>query len=476
MPITIDMTRHRTAWTITDQRSPYSPASTQVSSAWRVGLMAGVAIYVALLHLAYVYLTAPYFGYEGMYYSPLSDKAVVLSWLFALLPTIWLPLRSTRPSLVVYYLLYAFVIIPACLVPAYVGALSLASLITMQAVLLTCFALLGLIYVVPLARVPHIRFPQMWLGALIALFSCTCYLAIMHFIGFSLRFPDPLDVYGVRADYNQLTAEINSKWLQYCVAWQSNVINPFMMAYGLTSKKYYIAGLGLVGQLVIYALGGVKVVLFSFLLLLALYAIGRYKCFGVAFISGITVFSGLCMVLDLFLLDTHLGLTSLFVRRLIFLPGQLTGMYVDFFSANPFALLGHSILKGFVTYPYSLPPPQLIGATYFGGANANANLWADGFANFGYSGMLGMTVLLGCWMWLIDSIGARRNSRLIMLMLGVLGIVLANSALLTAFANQGLGAALLLIYSLPREFGSFEPRSAFRAEQQHRPVLVGSST
>jgi hypothetical protein len=142
--------------------------------------------------------------------------------------------------------------------------------------------------------------------------------------------------------------------------------------------------------------------------------------------------------------------------------GQITGMWFDFFSNNRFALLGHSVLKGFVNYPYSLEPPSLIGEMYFGHdkMNADANIWADGFANFGYLGMLGATLALGAWLWLVDSSGRNRNARLIMLMVGVPGFVLANCGLLTSLGNHGLGFTLLLIYLLPRKLNLIGERSA----------------
>src|SRR5579864_800170 len=97
-------------------------------STQRLSLLAGAALYIGLLHVAYVYLTAPYFSYVGLYFSPISDGAVLWSWFVVLLPVAWLPISTTRPSVVVYYLLYALVIVPACMVPAYTGALPISGL------------------------------------------------------------------------------------------------------------------------------------------------------------------------------------------------------------------------------------------------------------------------------------------------------------------------------------------------------------
>jgi hypothetical protein len=431
-------------------------------SAPRFGLLAASAIYIALLHIAYVYLIAPYWSYLGMYYSPESNQVVLWSWLVALIPVAWLPIKSTRPSLVVYYFLYALVIVPTCTIPAYTAALEIDSLLKLQAALLICFALLGLVYLIPLAHMPRIQLSKIWFFMLLLLFTFASYVTIMHFVGLSFRFPNPMNVYDVRGAYAELSEAVNSKWLGYCENWQSFVVNPFFMAYGIISGRYYITALGLVGQLLIYALAGLKAVLFSLLLTIALLAVQRCKCFGLGFLWGSALFVGACIVCDKYLLNTSLGLTALFVRRIVFMNGQITGMWFDFFSNNRFALLGHSVLKGFVNYPYSLEPPSLIGEMYFGHdkMNADANIWADGFANFGYLGMLGATLALGAWLWLVDSSGRNRNARLIMLMVGVPGFVLANCGLLTSLGNHGLGFTLLLIYLLPRKLNLIGERSA----------------
>jgi hypothetical protein len=440
----------------------------------RLHLLVAGAIYIFVLHLAYVYLTAPYFSYVGLSYSPVSSSVVVWSWFIALLPVAWLPISTPRPSLVVYYLLYTLVIVPASIVPAYIGALPIASLLRLQISLGFCFVLLGLVYRIPLSPLPRIRLSKMTYFVILALLSCASYLTIMHFVGFSFRFPNPFDVYGVRDDFNELTAAINSRWLGYCANWQAFVINPFLMAYGLIEKKYYVIAAALACQLAIYALGGLKMVLFSSALVLALLVIQKCRHFGVAFLASASLFVASCIIVDYFVWHTSVGLTSLFVRRMVFLPGQLTGMFFDFFSNNRFALLGHSVLKGVVTYPYSLEPPYLIGETYFSHDKmaADANIWGDGFANFGYFGMLGATLILGCWVWLVDSSSINRNRELIMLMVGVPSVVLANCGLLTSIGNHGLGLTLALIYLLPAEFGSGDtaPDSANAVVAPYRPA------
>src|SRR5207249_3383875 len=100
------------------------------------------------------------------------------------------------------------------------------------------------------------------------------------------------------------------------------------------------------------------------------------------------------------------GLLGGLIRRAIDVPGQLTAYYFDYFSAHPTYGLSHSVLGWLGGGPYSVTPPALIASVYFGrpDANANANLWADGFANFGLAGILIVTLLLVALLWFADSI------------------------------------------------------------------------
>ena len=163
--------------------------------------------------------------------------------------------------------------------------------------------------------------------------------------------------------------------------------------------------------------------------------------------------AGLVLVSSLLQLWLNSGmLFSVFVRRLIATPGLLTGYYLDFFSQNPKALLGHSILRSVVDYAYQYPPAIQIGFTYFGdpSISANANLWADAFANFGFAGIFGFTFLLGLVMWLFDSVAQGRSQRLTSLLFGMPAFFLTNTALLTSLLTHGIGLVLLIVYLIPR--------------------------
>jgi len=419
----------------------------------RLRLLLCALVYLIALHVSYLTLIAPYFGYHGLDYNPASTAIVVWAWIISLLPVLWLSVTLTRPSLVVYYFIYAFVFVPGCMVPAYTGQLQTPELLRLQLALLACFALLGFIYQIPTGQLLRAPLSRSWFFGSIALFSFATYATIVFYFGIHFRFPDPTNPYDARSDFADASELINSLWVDYCIHWQGLVINPFLMAYGVIAKKYRWVVVAFTGELVIYSLGGLKQVLFGIGLIVGLYLVMKFRNFGPALLTGLALFVLVCLISDKFIFHTTLGMTSFFTRRLVFLPGQLTGLYFDFFSNNHYALLSQSILRGFVGTIYSLPLPNLIGAAYFGSdkMHANGNIWADGYANFGYFGMLAATLILGAVLWLVDSIGEHRNTLLIVLTLGVPAFEFSNSAALTVIANHGVGILVLLLFLTPRD-------------------------
>ena len=102
--------------------------------------------------------------------------------------------------------------------------------------------------------------------------------------------------------------------------------------------------------------------------------------------------------------------------------------------------MGDSVLKDFVEYPYgNLSPSQVVGDKYFSlgkktVANASAHIWADGFANFGYSGVLTVTLIGVLLLWITDSLFYHYDP--------IISVV-CFSMVAMSFAAQGLQTSML---------------------------------
>jgi len=406
-------------------------------------------LYVAAFVVVYRWVIVPVWGYEGFHFKATVSRAAV-SWALAALPSLWMPIELKRPSQVVYWLLYLLVLVPSCLVPTYALDDQSTGPLILAAVLVAVFGLTGMIYSIPLLPLPRMRLRSYEFNVILTILSLTCYAAMIASFGLHFRFVSFEDTYSVRAQYQDVLSQAPTL-VAYAIGWQAWVINPLIMALGLRSKRmsWVLAGVG--GQFAIYSITAFRSMLFSAgLLLYLLWAMRSHKAFGPRLaLTWTAIFAG--TGLSLFY-GYGLMAEALVGVRMTALPGLLTGYYYEFFSTHPQVHLGHSIFKSFVAYPYAVEPPFLIGALYFHSASndANANIWADAFANFGYTGILCFTLLLALLLWLYDSMAVNsRDLRVAMMAIGLPAFALANGALLTSLLTNGLLLAMLLIYLTP---------------------------
>ena len=311
------------------------------------------------------------------------------------------------------------------------------------------FALAGLVYYVPLLPMRRLYLERYELTVILALLSISCFSLMLASFGLHFHFVSFEDTYTVRAQFKDTLNQVPSL-VGYAINWQAWVINPFVMAIGLRSRRPSWVLAGAAGQFAIYSIGAFRSIFFSAAFLLYLWWVTRsIRTFGVRLAATWTaIFAGAGL-----LQSFGYGLIpeQLVGERMTALPGLLTGYYYEFFSSHPVVHLGHSIFRSFVTYPYALEPPSLIGYSYFHNAseNANANVWADAYANFGYPGIVCFTLLLALILWLYDSVAADRDIRLAVLVFAMPAFALTNVGLLTSVLTNGMGLAMLLVYLAP---------------------------
>jgi len=286
-------------------------------------------------------------------------------------------------------------------------------------------------------------------SVILVIFSIIFYSLIVASFGFRFHYVAWDEIYSVRAQFTN-ALDLAPPLTGYAINWQAWVINPFMIALGLRSRRVSWVLAGAAGQFAIYSITAFRSMFFSAAFLLYLLWLTRSnQAFG-ARLGGTwtAIFAGTGA---LQFLGYGLIPESLVGVRMTALPGLLTGYYYEFFSSHPHVHLGHSIFKSFVTYPYALEPPYLIGYTYFHNVteDANANLWADAYANFGYTGIVCFTILFAIVLWLYDSVAVGRDMRLAALVIGLPAFALANCGLLTSLLTNGTGFAMLLVYLAP---------------------------
>lgn len=417
----------------------------------RALVIGGCLAYLASFHYLYVAIVVPDWGTAYLPFRPPGAYWVMMAWVLALFPSLFLPTHLTRPSMYMHWAMYLLVHVPAALIPLYTGALPPERAILLPVWMLPLLALLTLPYAVSPARIPRPAVPSWGLIAPLALLAVVA--AGLNVRSLSLSTFSLSLVYETREQWKGSISGV----ARYFYLWQANVVGPFLLIVGLAKRKPWLVALALLNNITLFATSGLKSILFAPLGAAAAWAavrwnprgaMGRYLALLVVGILAIAAVDGLY-------LKPTVGrglISSYTVRRVAYVPGLLTGLYVDYYSTHPKTYFTEGrALSWTGAYPYELGIPQMIGYQYFDNPqmNANANLWAMGYADMGWLGMLLVTLVLVVILWVIDSL-ARHHSPA-----GVVGVLvmpmftLSNTSLFVALLTWGLGLTILLLYLAP---------------------------
>ncbi|WP_314102291.1 hypothetical protein [uncultured Frigoribacterium sp.] len=432
------------------------------------------SVYASTLHWVYAHLVTEQFAYAGFTYVPASTQATVVTVISACVVAVTLPTRLTKVSHVVLCVLFVVCVAPAMLMVAYTGYVEAGAAVAASLLIGASFSIattgtrlldgrtaptsapptLPPGASSPADRARRRLSPESVMWAVVALHSLATYGLMAATTGITLRFVALDDVYDVRAVYKDAVQGDNGL-LGYFLSGQANVINTLVMARGLTRRNWAFVALGVASQFVLYSGTGFKTILFSFpaVLLIALATRrrpGRRVVSSWPFLIGPVVLMAVAATVD----EAQDGFlwTSLFARRFLITPGMLTSVYVDFFEQNPPAMLGHSVLRWWFDYPYERSIPLEVGQFLQpGGAlAANANLFADGFANFGAAGVVGAGALLLAFLRFVDRTSRGLPLAVAAMVMIMPSITLSNTSLLTAMLSHGLAIGTIVLAVAPR--------------------------
>ena len=308
------------------------------------------------------------------------------------------------------------------------------------------FAVLILVTeLIPRVRLPRPHLSMVHLGLTVILGICFYvygWLILSGGLG-RLNF-NLLSVYEVREAYVQSMAP----FLGYFVPWQANVINIFILCYGLHKRNLWLLSIASVAQLLLFGMTGHKSFFLSAMLAVGVYFIWRRNSLFYIF-AGASVLVLFSFVLFL-ATNNHLP-PSLLIRRLFFVPAANHLIYYDFFSRpeNPFVMLSNSILAPFIQYPYDAPLPRVLAQAYWGiDFWPNVGYLGDAFAQFGFVGMFLFSIILGLFLRFVDSVGTRLPANLVAAMVATPAMALTNSALFTSLLTHGLIFTLVTLWLL----------------------------
>lgn len=417
----------------------------------KAGQFLAILVYYQVLCYADRALLAPAFGYQGLNYQAPSGWTQGTVAALILACTALTPCRLRHPSDGVLYVLLPLVVIPVLTVAATdvifadVGRSLVASVTGAYLLLAVCARIPR---TPPGPRRPH---PGLQLQIPATVISAATYGLMFATFGVHLRLLSFRDVYSVRAVFSDQVPGA----LGYLINWQASVINPLLIAWGLTRRRWTLVTAGLLGDALIYSVTGFKSVLFTvlavagFLLAMRQRNARRLSAAGSRAAFAFAAVAAVACVIDKW--QHGIAWTSLLIRRMSLVVGTNTGYYFQYFTAWPQTHLAYGVTGWLLAEaPVTPPAAQIASAVYHGTvADPDANLWADGYANFGLAGVLAATLILAGFLWWYDRAARNADQMIAAVLIVVPSLGLANSALLTCLLTHGMLLALLLVTRLP---------------------------
>lgn len=438
-----------------------SVLTTELQRRSTVLAVVGVLLYAATIHLIYTTQIANRFAYLGYTYRTPEIFGYLFSVVLACGVGALLPTAIRRVSDFVVWVLFVLAVLPSMLIVHYSGFTTpdqafLATLALALAYGAAVVAVRRTAPPVPLrARVPAGIF---WTG--IAIFSLGTYGYLTLTLGLKLQIVSIFDVYELRSAYSAGLA--TAPGLAYLVSIQANVINTYLFARGIYSRRWALLAASILGQALIYSAAGFKTVLFSVPALLVVSVLFRLskRPSGHVILWGAVIASVMALLVDL-VMRNYLA-TSIFTRRFLVTSGMLMSAYIGFFSENPPTRLAHSVLSGVFEYPYSNTPARVVGEWVTGSDTIamNAHFLADGFANFRWWGIFGAAAVLVVFLRVLDRATAGIPVAASSLVLLMPSITLSNTSILTAMLSHGLVVCVVIFVFAPRTGWGLPPARA----------------
>lgn len=436
-------------------------------------LILGIAAFIGLFQWVYISWLSPTWGYFGFGYTPPDVIYIVLANLLSIIPSIWMPVALSRPSQLIYWVLYVVVFIPSMFVPLYTALQPSASIALFMLTLFLGHALIGGSYLFPQLKYRPRPFSKKKFGILLL----TLLIALTAWVLFV--FKGQMRLVSFEKIYSEMRFSaieiMEGSSVNYAIMWLSGSINPFLMSWGLAHKKKYIFFIGVLGQVLLYSTAGSKGVLLSGIVILIFYLILRFKraLFGLYIVWGCAALLLLLNLLN-FVSDSKSMISSLVFMRTFGMTGLLSGLYFDFFQSHPWTYFSHVNLIGkLIDYPYQYDIGHELGGYYYNRyeLNANAHFWVtDGIAGGGLVGVLIISLICAGVFWLIDSAAKGHNIIFVALLISYSAINLGNTSLFITLNSGGLGFIIIFLYMLKRDRIRSLPLSLMDCYKKARPV------
>lgn len=434
---------------------PAFPPSSPARS--RFILLCAVLFYgfsISVAHALYLSSEQAYWGF----FEPSLDAAKITAMVMMLaIPTLAMPVRFDRASSVILLLLFLLVFVPAVVINLenYDDSIErygflMGSLAFGMALLFSTVRVFG----AEPADTP-VYSPSKRIAKLFFLAWLICCLLLLAIYRDSMSLQSLSDVYGQREK-----GAATSLAVGYAQVYFAYIFSPFLFAYGLANRHRLALVAALCGFLITYMITAERTVFLLPVAMFLLYEIARFRFMTARHVTALIAGFSVLTLLIAFFWRSVGALEKLgfyFLTRLLAYPGVFVAQYYDLFSRLGYTYWSHvSGVNRFVTTPnlldYDKKWPMLgrilAERSFNVESNSNASLFAtDGAAALGSVGIVVISILLACWLILLDRATRDWNRRFVLPLLLPIGLALVNVSFFTMLTSFGGIIWLLFFYS-----------------------------
>lgn len=412
-----------------------------------------IILFRLLMDYMYRHVIATVYAYAGFQYNP-SIWLMLLSWLLLFIGTVMTYKAYKNPgnrvSLEVVFLLFLMSFVPFTSMVGS-GAVGLKFIVCNS-----IYWFLFLILCVSLSKNSVLRpktgktgIGDLQLQILAVVFALGVLYVSGRYAHFRLNF-NLENVYEFRSEASNNRLPL---WLSYFFSW-SRMVNTILIAYFIRrKKKAWAIGCCFI-QLLSFGYDGSKSTFFLLMIAVGVNLLPHFDMITMNkwVLRGLT---GLAALLTVhYLVTANFTLISMLIRRVFYLPVQLSEHYVDFFTTHEPDYFRQSFLRYFgAKSPYEQKISYMIGEVYYEKSTMGANngLIADAVANLGYLGLVVFPVFLSFIFKLLDKSSAGLDSRLFITVGVYLALVMTNSFIFTILLTHGLIVTMIVLRNMKRD-------------------------
>jgi len=435
------------------------PAALLRISRARLLLVLAVVCYVTIFNVTYRDIISPTFAFWGLGYNPPPPFYFWTSAVLCVVPSLWMPLTFSRPTLLLFYMQYLLIFVPASFV-AYHSTRPELRLDDALWLVVAMFAGLTIVqasFLVPVRQSRFIRLtpPAFWV--IFATIAAIMLLYVVRTFAGNFRLANFVDIYSVRFAMSEIASSTGTRFGVYAQSLLLALFLPISFAVGAFSRRWWMIITTGIVYVFLFGIGGAKSAILALIYLPLVYGLlsqprARIPLLMIAGLSAVLLSGYVSSAL--LSSQTNISYLGVVHFRLFTVPALTLPQYADFFQTHPVTHLSHVTgFNWFLRYPYDLDIAYTIGWYYYGSAlGANSGFWGtDGIAGFGLWGIPLISGVCAFVFLLADSIAADVDPAFAGVALAYSAVFFTNVSLFTTLITGGLAFVIFALAVAPRD-------------------------